>query len=307
MARGQHIKLYYTVQELIDDKVISPTEIVIFWGKRGKGKSSLMGKFMSDFMKPEIAQRRIEMSWEKCDKLRQADILIEPPEDHIVFCDTFFEDNGFRGEGRRPYEISALNLGMPNEKYLDIIPPVPFASIFLDEIQDLYDSHQGSIATFVSKWFELLRQVGVFMGMACQRPIRVSKDIRELAVFFELVEMEHMYVRGHITKTTWTVNVIYDNANLEKYLETRDKNLIDKTFKIMFRGNIFNCYDPDFFMPMFYKGFENQRFIFNKVERTEFSVAGFQRFNNKRIIDIPDTFRGKQQKQNNKGRNVSSG
>lgn len=300
MARGEHIAVYTNVQDMIDDGIISPTEIVIFWGKRGKGKSSLMGKFMSDFMKPKNAERRIEMSWVKCEKLHQADILIEPPDDHIVFCDTFFEDNGFQGDGRRPYEISALNLGMPTDKYSNIIPPVPFASIFLDEVSDLYDSHNGNISTFLSKWFELLRQVGVFLGMACQRPIRVSKDIRDLAVFFELIDMEHMYIRGNIISTTWTVNIIYDNANLEKYLETRDKELVDRTVKIMFKGNIFECYDPDFYMPMFYRGFENQRIIFNKVERTEFTHEGFQKFHNKRIVDIPDAFRGKS-KQSSKG------
>lgn len=295
--KGEHINQYNDVQDLIDEGIISPTETIIFWGKRGKGKSSLMGKFMSDFMKPKNAQRRIEASRVKCEKLRSADILIEPQDDHIVFCDTFFEDNGFRGEGRRPYEISGLNLGLPNDKYKNIVPPIPYSCIFLDEVQDLYDSHQGSLATFVSKWYELLRQAGVFLGMACQRPIRVAKDIRDLAVFFEVAGMEHTYIRDKLVSTVWTVNIIYENANLERYIDSRDEVYIDRKIKLMFKGDIFECYDPDFFLPMFYKGFENQRFVYTKVERTEFTREGFERYNSKRIIDIPEAFRGKKEKE----------
>lgn len=293
---GTKVKTYINLQDLFDDGIFTPTELIIFWGKRGSGKSSLMGKFMSEFMKPAIAEERRALSQIKCDKLRQADIMVSPPDDHIVFCDTFFEDNGFQGNQRRPYEISGLNCGLPNEIHKEIIPPIPYASIFLDEIQDLYDSHSGSLSTFVSKYFELSRQAGLFIGLACQRPIRVVKDIRDLATFVEVVNMEHMYIRGQITRTIWTVNIIYYNADLERYIDTRDKSLIARTIKIVFIGNIFTCYDTDFFLPMFYKGFENQVFIPFKVQRTEFSKEGFERYNANRIVDIPDTFRGKKPK-----------
>lgn len=289
------------MQDLFDDGIFTPYDILIFWGKRGKGKSSLMGKFMSEFMRPENAQKRIEASLYKCrTKLQPADILIEPPEDHIVFCDTFFEDNGFKGKGRRPYSMSALNFGLPNEIHKDITPLPPYASLFLDEVQDLYDSHLGALPTFVTKGFELSRQPGYFVAVTCQRPIRISKDIRDIATFVEVVEMENMYIRGQVILTIWTVNIIYYNGDLERYIDSRDKTLINKSIKIMFRGNIFNCYDTDFFLPMFYKSFENQKIIYNKVERIEFSPEGFKKFNAARLIDIPDTFRGKKPQEKQK-------
>ena len=299
--RGQKMKVYNDISELFEDGIFSPYEIIIFWGKRGKGKSSLMGKFMSDFMKPQNAQPRIEDSKWRCEKLRQAEIYLTPPEDHLVFCDTYFEDNGFQGNGRRPYEYSGLHFGLPNTIYKEIQPVVPCASLFLDEIQDLYDSHYGALPPYISKAFELSRQVGVFIAMACQRPMRVVKDIRDLATFVEVVGMEHMYIRDKIIKTIWTVNIIYDNAKFEKYDDTKDPKLIDKTIKIAFTGDIFSCYDPFFFMPLFYKGFEKQYFItYEKVEKTEFSTEGFDRYNSKRTIDIPKEFRGKEDKKSKK-------
>lgn len=292
MAKGKHVKLYYDIQEMIDDGVITPYEIVIIWAKRGKGKSSLMGKFMSDFMKPGNAAKRLAGSNRVCELLNEADIYITPPDDHTVFCDTFFEDNGFQGNKHRPYEISGLDIGLPNKKH-KVLPVLPYACVFLDEIQDLYDSHIGSLPSFLSKWFELSRQIGVFMCMACQRPIRVVKDIRDIATFFEVVGMENMYIRNKLVSTVWTINIIYDNAKLEQYLESKDESLIDKTIQVMFRGDIFSCYDPNYFMPMFYRGFEGMSFQWQKVERTEFTREGFERYNSKRIIDIPETFRGK--------------
>lgn len=294
------MKTYINLQDLFDDKIFTPTDLLIIWAKRGKGKSSFMGKLMSEFMKPDNARKRIEVSQYKCDKLKQADIFIDPPEDHIVFCDTFFEDNGFKGEGRRPYKTSGLNMALPNTKYTDIVPTIPAASIFLDEIQDLYDSHQGALQTFVSKYYELSRQIAIFIALACQRPMRVVKDLRELATFVEIADREDMYIRGKVISTVWTLNIIYENADLERYIETRDKTLINRTIKVLFRGDIYSCYDPDYYMPMFYKGFENQRFVFDKVERTEFSSAGFEKYAKQRLIDIPEAFRGKTEKKSNK-------
>ena len=296
---GENMKkvvLYRDLKSLFEDKVISPTEIIVFFGKRGRGKSSVMGWFESQFMKPEIAKERIELSKMKCEKLRQADIYITPPEDHLVFIDTYFEDNGFRGEKRRPYNFKGTDFVLPNETHKASMPVVPFASIFLDEVQDLYDSHIGAVQPFVSKAFELSRQAGLFIGMACQRPIRIVKDIRELAIFAEVVGHEEMYIRGEVIATIWTLNLIYENSDLERYLDTRDKQYIDRTIQIMFKGNIYSCYDPDYFFPMFYRGFENQMFVFEKVEKTDFSVSGMKKYNENRLIDIPETFRGKKEK-----------
>lgn len=291
------MKVYDKLQDLFDDGIFTPYDILIIWGARGTGKSSLMGKLESEFMRPENAKKRIEASEYKCKtKLRPAGILISPPEDHIVFTDTFFEDNGFHGDGRRPYEIKTTQFCLPNQTHKDVLPLPPYASVFLDEVQDVYDSHEGTLPPYVSKGYELSRQPGYFVAMACQRPIRISKDIRDIATFVETESIESMYIRGNVISSIWTLNIIYHNSDLERYIDTRDKSLIDKRIQIIFRGNIFECYDTDFFLPMFYTGFEGQKIIYKKVERTEFTPEGLDRFKERRVIDIPKTFRGKADK-----------
>ncbi len=287
------IKTYTDISQLFDEGIISPTDILIVWGKRGKGKSSFMGKLQSDLMKHKNAEPRIEFSKYKCERLRQAGITIEPPEDHLVFSDTFFEDNSLYGEQRRPYETSALDFVIPNKIHTGGIV-CPCSCLFWDEIQDLYDSHNGAVPSFVSKAFELSRQIGVFICMACQRPMRIVKDIRDLATFVEVVKVECRYFRGLISETIWTLNIIYDNSQFEAYdSDKKNEEYIDRTIKMSFAGDIYECYDPDYFMPMFYQGLEEITPVYKKVQRTEFTPDGFERFASRRVIDIPETFRGK--------------
>lgn len=291
------IKTYTDISQLFDEGIISPTDILIVWGKRGKGKSSFMGKLQSDLMKPKNAKPRIELAKYKCARLRQAGINIEPPEDHLVFSDTFFEDNSLLGKQRRPYDTSALDFVIPNKIHTGGIV-CPCSCLFWDEIQDLYDSHNGSVPSFVSKAFELARQIGVFICMACQRPMRIVKDIRDLATFVEIVNVEYKYFRGLISETIWTLNIIYDNSQFEAYdSDKKNKEYIDRTIKLSFAGNIYKCYDPDYFMPMFYRGLEEITPVYSKVEKTEFSPDGFERYASHRVIDIPETFRGKKPKE----------
>lgn len=293
--------IYNDISQLFDEGIFSPTDILIVWGKRGKGKSTFMGKLQSDLMKPKNAKTRIEMAKYKCAKLRQADIIIDPPEDHLVFSDTFFEDNGFGGRGRRPYDMKATDFVIPNATHRGGLI-CPCSCLFWDEVQDLYDSHKGALPTFVTKAFELSRHIGVFICMACQRPMRIVKDIRDLATFVEVVSVKHEYFRGCITRSVFTLNIIYDNSRFEAYDASADESkneYIDKTIRVAFEGNIYNCLDTDYFMPVFYKGCENMTPVYNKVERIEFSPEGFERYASKRTIDIPETFRGKKSRKKN--------
>ena len=91
------------------------------------------------------------------------------------------------------------------------------------------------------------------------------------------------------TKTCYVCgkeNVSKDEIGLKK-------KLIDKKVKVRFLGNIHKCYDSNYFMPMFYRNFENTDFVLQKTSRTEFSSIFFKEYFNNRIIDIPETYRGK--------------
>lgn len=286
------MKNYEKIEDMFADGLFQPSDIIILWGKRGKGKSSLAGKFMSEFMRPKIARKEVQKSMAVCDKLKSAGYVFEPPEDHTVFCDTYFERKTFRRQ-QSAYHFSALDFGLPNQIHKTGLL-LPYGKYFFDEIQDLFDSHGAALATFISKSFELSRQVGLFICLCLQRPMRLAKDIRELATFVEVVDMKNAYNKyGRLIATTWTCYIIYDNARLEQYLTSKDESLVDKKVKITYIGNIFSCYDTNYFLPMYYRGFENTQVVYEKTKRVYFTEEDFKEYFKQRVIDIPDTYRGK--------------
>lgn len=294
------MKTYTSLQDLFADGIFAENDIVILWGKRGRGKSSLAGFFMSEFMKPVQARRDVHLAHQIANKLRLAGVNIEVPNDHTVFCDTFFGQKRFLRESNNAYTFDPLRWGLPN----DIHPTDPIClcgRYFFDEAQDIFDSHISALPTFVTKGFELGRQANLFACIIAQRPKRIHIDIRDLSTFVEVVGIEKEYNKyGRIIGVTWELNIIYDNSILENYLSSRDPKLIDKTIKIKYKGNIFACYDTNYFLPMYYRETKfrknNEVYVFEKSKRTEFDEEGFKDFYMHRVIDIPDTYRGKKPK-----------
>lgn len=287
------MKEYDKIEDIFADGIFHPNDTIVIWGKRGKGKSSLSGKFMSEFMRPEIAQGFIEQSRILCEKLNEAGIDdIYPPDDNLVFMDTFFEDNRNPKDIRRPYETNILDFGLPNETH-DVGTLLPYSQLFFEEIQDKWNSHNGTLPVFVSKAMELSRHIELFICLTTQRPFRVPKDLRDLVTFIEVFRMKTFYNKyGIMLGTIWDCHIIYDNDKLEAYLSSHDEKYIDDTVRFKFNGNIFNCYDQHYFAPSFYVG-KRKPLILTKVKRVEFTKEGFEEFGKNHKVDIPETFTGK--------------
>ena len=295
--KGRRLPVYDKIEDMFEDGIFSPTEVIVIWGKRRTGKSSLAGKFMSEFMRPDIARRDVDTSRSICDKLNEAGYVIRPPNDHTVFCDTYFETKGFMRKNNSAYKFNGVGFGLPNEIHTTSLL-CPCGRYFLDETQDLFDSHLGALPTFITKAIELSGQYKLFLCFIAQRPKRLHIDIRDLAIFIEVVELRNVYNKYNILLATyWVCNIIYDNAVLETYLSNKDPKLIDKTVVFKYKGNIFNCYDSNYFIPMFVRGKENEGLTLEKTTRTQFSVEYFKEYFKNRVIDIPETFRGKKPKE----------
>ena len=111
------MKIYDNLQKIFEDEIFGPTDILIVWGKRGRGKSSLAGMFMSEFMRPRQARKDVKVANSICDKLNEAGFNLTPPQDHTVFCDTYFATKGFGRKKCSAYEFDGLDFGLPNEKH----------------------------------------------------------------------------------------------------------------------------------------------------------------------------------------------
>lgn len=303
------MKKYDSLQALFDDGIIQHSDMLAFWGKRGAGKSSLMNALAVWFMQPRNARQDLKLCEQLCEEINLAGFSLKVPPDHLVFTNTFVQSIGPRLKRTSAYEFYDIEFGLPNEIHPTAIL-CPCGKYLFDENQDLFDSHLGHLASFVSKSMELSRQIELFLMFSLQRPMRLPQDIRDLTTFVECESKESFYNRyGRLIRTEWTVNIIYKNAKLEAYLSSADPQYIDKTIKIVFNGNIYRCYNSRYFMPMFYAKGENSKLketalILQKCVDIEFSQSGFEDFYKRHKIDVPDTYRGKKQtkrKENSNG------
>ena len=287
-AQLEPLYLFNDVREAIDAGIFSESDILVFWGKRGKGKSSLQAKFCVDFMQDKNAKIDLENSSCVCALLNDAGISnVRPPNDHLVFVDTYVESKGFGYTKTSAYETNFLDFGLPTGKHRPALV-IPFSKLAFDEIQDILDSHDGTLPKFISRAFELSRHPRLFIMLAMQRPIRLPKDVRELATFIECVKQEPKYNDyGVLLGTLWTCNIIYDNAKLEQYLSNRDESLIDLQIQFWHEGNIYQCYDPYYFLPPFYKGMENEMPVLNRCQKVEFNEVSFKTYHD-RHREVPD-------------------
>lgn len=295
------MKKYDKLQVLFDDGIIQHSDMLAFWGKRGAGKSSLMNTLAVWFMQPKNARQDIKLSQSLCEQINQTGLNLKPPDDHLVFTNTFVKSIGPGLKRTSAYEFYDVEFGLPNSIHpTGLLCPV--GKYLFDENQDLFDSHMGHLASFVSKAMELSRQPELFLMFSLQRPMRLPQDIRDLTTFIECESKENFYNKyGRLIRTEWTVNIIYKNANLEAYLNNPDKQFVDRTIKIVFKGNIYKCYNSRYFLPMFYARNDETKLRETTLNLTrcndiEFSKQGFDDFYKKHKVDIPDTYRGKKPK-----------
>lgn len=267
-AKNEHAKIYTRIEDLFADGVITPTEIVVAWAKRGKGKSALAAWFQREFMKSAMAQRSVRIAQNLCNELNQAGYNLHPPKDHCVLVDTSFEEKTFFGK-RCAYRFNSKRWGLPNDKF-ETDPIMPGGQYFFDEGQKGIFNSKDKTDPHVSAACELSRQIDLFLFISTQRPKRIALDIRDLSVFFEVLPVHGVKSQyGHTIGAWWEVNLIYDNGNLESYLDSRDERLIDKTIIIYTPNNPWLWYDSKYFRYEFFKGFENKDFILEKCKQIE--------------------------------------
>ena len=298
----QKIKVYEDLPQMFADGIIQPSDILVFFGKRGTGKSSLQAFFNVLFMQPRNAKADIRKSKRLCEKINQTGLNLRPPDDHLVFVDTFAESIGHKLKRTGAYEFESLEFGLPN-KYHPTGLLCPWGKYSFDEGQSKFDSHMGNLAIFLSMCMELSRHPELFIMITMQRIMRLPLDIRDLATFIEPIKRDDIYNKyGRLIRTEWTCRIFYKNKNVEKYVkgDGEDDTLADRVVKFVFNGNIYRCYDPNYFLSMFYAvdgtKVKATTLELNRCKRPEFTPQGMEEFHKRHTVDIPDTFRGQKDK-----------
>jgi len=231
-------------------------------GKRGLGKTTLLAHFATGYMLPPRSLADLRQCKNEIASLRTGgwdNLSLAPHVKHLVYVvdDTFIA----KGLGYLPrvsmslqFEKIGLYDGVHEVSYL-----LPYAKIFLPEIQSKLDSRKSMTAERVAdnflRYIERQRKVGVQMWADTQLDDSVDKRFRNLAD--KLIEVENKIdcydKTGRLVKTVWQCLEFTDIRQYTRFKDTGDLRLTTKTIYTHY-GNIYQCVNSFTGKEYFYYG-----------------------------------------------------
>ena len=234
--------------------ILNPeSEIVIFFGPRGKGKSSLMVHFVDEYLQTQGTQR-----WELSEQLireentkRKSPLTFPtaPP----VYSNTVYKLKTRAGADFNPIPIKGKEIGVTNDKetYKTLFPAPLIA---LDEAHRELCSKGDNLPAGQLEFFMECRHHRVIMLLAAPRAVLINKDIRASGSrFIEPREVKNEFdAFNRLYKSTWFWREFLETAAIEEYISSNGKSdgFIETTYT--HNGNVRELYDGYVFQRHFY-------------------------------------------------------
>ncbi len=231
-------------------------------GERGVGKTTLLAHFATKYMIPPRSVYDLQLCRKEIARLRAGgwlNLSLAPHVQHLVYVvdDTFIA----RGLGYKPrismelqFEKIGLYDGVHEVNYL-----LPYAKIFLPEIQSKLDSRKSMTAERVADYFlryiERQRKVGVQMWADTQIDDSADKRFRSLSDKLIEVQGKQDYYdfHGRLTKTVWHCLEFSGVRQYGRYKDSGNAKIGVRTAYTHY-GNIYNCVDSFSGKEYFYYG-----------------------------------------------------
>jgi len=243
------------------DKTYYLTYVV---GRRGVGKTTLLAHFATEHMIPPKSIDDLRRCQNEIKNLQNGgwELTLDKEVKHLVYVvdETFIARNmGYAPRVSMELQFERLGLfdGIHKVDYL-----LPFAKIFLPEIQSKLDSRKSTTnekaSDYLLRYLERQRKVGVQMWADAQLDDSVDKRFRNLADrIIEVQEQEHTYSkRGEIQKTTWRCLEFDGIFAYHRYKNTGNRNEAAAT-TYTHKGNIFRCVNSFAGKEYFYDGIKH--------------------------------------------------
>ena len=101
--------------------------------------------------------------------------------------------------------INPYRLGFSND-YVGTHFNFPYECIFVTEAQKYLNSRMSMyFPDWQSRWYEQHGHNDLDIWLDTQRPMLIDVNIRELARFIEIKDLEISYTRGRVTGLKWTI------------------------------------------------------------------------------------------------------
>ncbi len=164
---------------------------------------------------------------------------------------------------------------------------LPYELICVDEAQKYFNSRMALYyPDWQSRYFEEHGHDDLDFIFATQRPMLIDPNIRDLACFLEVVELEvHTNELGKPDKFSWDTRFMKDSSAWDCYMAShkKDKDCY-KSLEIRDTQNLYNCYDHQSCKPKFYDGHFKEDFDYN----TAIPLDGADAENYIRYLELHD-------------------
>ncbi|MDR0850777.1 MAG: hypothetical protein LBN07_04895 [Christensenellaceae bacterium] len=244
------------------DKTYYLTYVV---GERGVGKTTLLAHFATEYMLPPRSIEDLQVCKKEIDKLRLGgwnNLSLEVHVKHLVYVvEETFIAKGLGYKPRISMELQFDKIGLYDGKH-EVAYLLPYAKIFMPEIQSKLDSRKSMtserVADYFLRYIERQRKVGVQMWADTQIDDSADKRFRSLAdKLIEVQYKEDFYDKsGSLLKIIWTC---LEFAGVRPYQRYKDTGSLSEAVKTQYThiGNIYECVDSFSGKEYFYYGMKD--------------------------------------------------
>lgn len=238
----------------MSNTILNPeSEVVIFFGGRGKGKSSLMAHFVDDYLKTQGDKR-----WELSEQLireenAKRNTPLSFPTAPPIYANTKYKLKTRGGVDFEPIPIKGKEIGITNDKETyKALYPAPL--IALDEAHRELCSKGENLPDVQLEFFMECRHHRVIMLLAAPRAVLINKDIRASGSRFIEPRKVINFFDGfkRLYKTSWYCREFLGTDVIEEYISSNGKSggYIETSYT--HNGNVREIYDGYAFRRNFY-------------------------------------------------------
>lgn len=231
-------------------------------GERGVGKTTLLAHFATEYMIPPRSVQDLYICRKEIERLRVGgwdNLSLELHVKHLVYVvNDIFIAKGMGYKPRISMELNFDKIGLYDGKH-EVSYLLPYAKIFMPEIQSKLDSRKSMtserVADYFLRYIERQRKVGVQMWADTQLDDSSDKRFRSMAdKLIEVQFKEDFYAKnGVLLKTVWTC---LEFSGVRAYARYKDTGNTGEAVKTTYEhiGNIYNCVDSFSGKEYFYNG-----------------------------------------------------
>ena len=229
------------VNFLLEDEITnSDSGIIVISGKFGKGKTTLLSIFGTNFLRDKTRYQNCLASIDELEqKLNRK--FTRPPQEHCVYANYNFFDGD-----KEAYIYDINSFMLPNDELdFEIFPP--WSVFFGDEAHQskLCSYDWAKMERFILFAYSQMRQAHYLSIFTFQIFSNFNKSLRSFAKeYLAPVDIENEYTcLGDLYKTTIVTGVMFTYEKAQEYEDKQNVELFDEVRLYDFNGNIYEHFD----------------------------------------------------------------